>query len=280
MRRIWDGPRRADGRQICPGFRPGVINWLSVQPVGFFYYEPGVSKPKLFHLATCMLRWAVQDPGRTFDDVTEADVEAIYDSFQTLFVHTYADQADLREFAALGGKLLADHGVDDALIAIDNFLSYYRRLLENHGGREELDAFSRFYVMPGCCHSSCYGNGPGIAQSTGMQALIRWVEQGIAPDALPTVQLDRQTEETIARGEVAGAVVQDVTQNEGRREEVAAKAREVIRKNVYTVQQVARLFGEHIAETEVMLNEIAGSYESHTEGRRLRESDSGEYLNG
>jgi iron only hydrogenase large subunit-like protein len=84
----------------------------------------------------------------------------------------------------------------------------------------------------------------------------------------------------IARGEFAGAVVQDVTQNEGRREEVAAKAREVIRKNVYTVQQVARLFGEHIAETEVMLNEIAGSYESLTEGRRLRESDSGDYLNG
>ena len=84
----------------------------------------------------------------------------------------------------------------------------------------------------------------------------------------------------IARGEFAGAVVQDVTQNEGRREEIAAKAREVIRKNVYTVQQVARLFGEHIAETEVMLNEIAGAYESHTEGRRLRESDSGEYLNG
>lgn len=84
----------------------------------------------------------------------------------------------------------------------------------------------------------------------------------------------------IARGEFAGAVVQDVTQNEGRREEIAAKAREVIRKNVFTVQQVARLFGEHIAETEVMLNEIAGSYESQTEGRRLRSGDSGDYLNG
>ena len=84
----------------------------------------------------------------------------------------------------------------------------------------------------------------------------------------------------IAKGEFAGAVVQDVTQNEGRREEIAAKAREVIAKNVYTVQQVARLFGEHIAETEIMLNEIAGAYESHTKGRRLRESDSGDYLNG
>lgn len=201
--RIWDGPRRPDGRQICPGFRPGVINWLSVQPVGFFYYEPGVSKPKLFPLATHMLRWAVQDPGRTFDDVTEADVEMLYDSLKTHFADTYADQADLRQFAALGGKLLADHGVDDALICIDNFLSYYHRLLENHGGKEALDTFARVYVMPGCCHSSCYGNGPGIAQATGMQALIRWVEEGIAPGVLPTVQLDRRTEEILARSEVA-----------------------------------------------------------------------------
>ncbi len=84
----------------------------------------------------------------------------------------------------------------------------------------------------------------------------------------------------ISKGEFAGAVIQDVTKNEGRREEIAAKARDVIRKNVYTVQQVARLFGEHIAETEIMLNEIAGSYESQTVGRRLREGGSEEYLNG
>ena len=84
----------------------------------------------------------------------------------------------------------------------------------------------------------------------------------------------------ISRGEFAGAVIQDVTKNEGRREEIAAKARDVIRKNVYTVQQVARLFGEHIAETEIMLNEIAGAYESQTVGKRLREGGSEDYLNG
>ena len=49
---------------------------------------------------------------------------------------------------------------------------------------------------------------------------------------------------------------------------------------MYTVQQVARLFGEHIAETEIMLNEIAGAYESQTVGKRLREGGSEEYLNG
>ncbi|MCR5413743.1 MAG: 4Fe-4S binding protein [Kiritimatiellae bacterium] len=85
---------------------------------------------------------------------------------------------------------------------------------------------------------------------------------------------------SISKGESAGAVVQDVTSNELRREQVAAKAREVIQKNVQTVQQVARLFGEHIAETEIMLNEIAGTYESRTVGVSLNGGDSDEYLNG
>lgn len=85
---------------------------------------------------------------------------------------------------------------------------------------------------------------------------------------------------SIARGESAGAVVQDVTENELKREQIAAKARDVIQKNVKTVQEVARLFGEHIAETEIMLNEIAGTYESKTVGVSYNGGDSDSYLNG
>ncbi len=67
---------------------------------------------------------------------------------------------------------------------------------------------------------------------------------------------------TISRGKSCGAVIHDVTKSELQREMVAEKAREVIRKNVLTVQQVARLFGEHVADTEILLNEIAGAYEN------------------
>ena len=74
----------------------------------------------------------------------------------------------------------------------------------------------------------------------------------------------------IAKGKFVGAVLQDVTTNEFKREQVSERAREVIRKNVITVQEVARLFGEHIAETEIMLNEIAGTYESSGAPIRLR----------
>ncbi len=76
---------------------------------------------------------------------------------------------------------------------------------------------------------------------------------------------------SIAQGKYAGAVIQDVTQNELQREQIAQKAREVIMKNVLTVQEVARLFGEHIAETEIMLNEIAGTYEAHAGGTQKHE---------
>lgn len=65
---------------------------------------------------------------------------------------------------------------------------------------------------------------------------------------------------SIAKGKIAGAVIQDVTKSELQREQIAEKAKEVIRKNVLTVQNVARIFGEHIAESEILLNQIAGSY--------------------
>lgn len=64
----------------------------------------------------------------------------------------------------------------------------------------------------------------------------------------------------VTPGRTVGAVVQDVTSNELHREQIAEKAREVIRKNVLTVQSVARALGEHMAETEILLNEVAGAY--------------------
>ena len=64
----------------------------------------------------------------------------------------------------------------------------------------------------------------------------------------------------ITPGQAVGAVIQDVTQNELKREQIAERAKEVIRKNVMTVQKIARYLGEHMADTEILLKEVAGSY--------------------
>ena len=65
---------------------------------------------------------------------------------------------------------------------------------------------------------------------------------------------------TIEDGEIVGAVITDDTKAEIDREKIAAKAREVITKNITKVQEIACLLGEHMVETEVLLNSIAEDY--------------------
>lgn len=61
-------------------------------------------------------------------------------------------------------------------------------------------------------------------------------------------------------GQVVGGILFDVTGAEFRREQIAARAREVIRKNLSTVQDIACMLGEHMADTEVLLRSIAEGY--------------------
>jgi iron only hydrogenase large subunit-like protein len=67
---------------------------------------------------------------------------------------------------------------------------------------------------------------------------------------------------TIEKHRIVGAIIQDVTEAEIHRELIAEKAQEVIQKNVLTVQKVARYLGEHMADTEIILREVANGYKS------------------
>ena len=66
---------------------------------------------------------------------------------------------------------------------------------------------------------------------------------------------------TIEKNEIVGAVITDVTQIETNREKISEKAREVISKNISIVQEIACLLGEHMVETETLLNSIANDYD-------------------
>ena len=64
----------------------------------------------------------------------------------------------------------------------------------------------------------------------------------------------------IESGKTVGGIILDVTQTEIRRELIAKKAREVIEKNMVTVQEIACKLGEHMADTEILLRSIAEDY--------------------
>lgn len=75
---------------------------------------------------------------------------------------------------------------------------------------------------------------------------------------------------SIERHRFVGAILADVTTPSVRKDQVIRKARQVIQKNLATVQKIAYLLGENAAETEVMLDSIVESF------RPEREHENGE----
>lgn len=65
---------------------------------------------------------------------------------------------------------------------------------------------------------------------------------------------------TIEPHAVVGAILQDITRPVVQKEQVIKRAREVIQKNLATVQKIAYLLGENAAESEVTLNSIIESF--------------------
>ncbi len=72
---------------------------------------------------------------------------------------------------------------------------------------------------------------------------------------------------TIEPNEIVGAIITDVTQTETNREKISEKAKEVISKNISIVQEIACLLGEHMVETETLLNSIANDYDDKEENK-------------
>ena len=55
-------------------------------------------------------------------------------------------------------------------------------------------------------------------------------------------------------------IFQDITQPIFQKEQIIGRARDVIQKNLKTVQQIAYLLGENAADSEIILNSIVRSF--------------------
>lgn len=64
----------------------------------------------------------------------------------------------------------------------------------------------------------------------------------------------------IEKDSLVGGIFRDATQPAVEKEQIIRRAREVIQKNLLTVQQIAYLIGENAAESEMTLNDIVRSF--------------------
>jgi len=120
-----------------------------------------------------------RDP--TFDTMT---FDPTQHRAQTVRAATIMDVTDvsLEKFRAKGGKILMTHGTADDFITPHNSIAYYRRQVAQFG-QAKLDAFMRFYLIPGLGH----GFGAFNAKFDSLGALREWVEHGKAPSGLTAV---------------------------------------------------------------------------------------------
>ncbi|MCG8453121.1 MAG: 4Fe-4S dicluster domain-containing protein [Spirochaetales bacterium] len=70
----------------------------------------------------------------------------------------------------------------------------------------------------------------------------------------------RATVFPVSHGESVGAVFQDITSPQVKRETVIRKAEEVIQKSLSSVQQIASLLGENAAETQLILDSLIEAF--------------------
>ena len=106
---------------------------------------------------------------------------------------------DLSAFKKSGGKLVVWIGLSDFAIPPSGAMHYNARVLSKMGGLAGSRPFYRFFAVPGMGHGTFNGSDNGVAgvsppadpplpsDDQMFQAMVAWVEKGVAPDQLVMV---------------------------------------------------------------------------------------------
>lgn len=119
----------------------------------------------------------------------QADMDAEYAKLSTVAApftrsgnaFTNAESPDMDRFKARGGKILMFNGSADLAFSNHDLARYYTQVQARYG---EADAagFARVFLVPGMGH--CSGGAYGTDQFDAFGAVVRWVENGSAPDVM------------------------------------------------------------------------------------------------
>ncbi|AUG81495.1 hypothetical protein CFP65_6867 [Kitasatospora sp. MMS16-BH015] len=178
VRRIWDGPRGADGRRLWYGLPVGAdfgaLAGTTTGPDGSTTGAP-FSVP-----AQWVATFVERQPGFDTAHLSYAQFERIFRTARAEYDAVIGTRdADLGAFRDAGGKLLTWHGSADQLIPTAGTVDYRRRVEAKLGGTRRVDEFYRVFLAPGVSHCGLLGG-----QVDDLAALTAWVEQGKAPAVL------------------------------------------------------------------------------------------------
>jgi hypothetical protein len=177
VRTLWRGPHGHDGRRLWYPFMRGANLAALAGTEG----SPLTGKP--FAVALDWLKYFLaQNAQWDWTTLTSAEFELLWNQAVEQYGPVIGtDNPDLTRFRDRGGKVIITHGLADQLIPHEGSIEYYERVQKQMGGAERTAAFARLFLVPGVDHGF---RGPGGSPIGLQDAIIRWVEEGKAPDEL------------------------------------------------------------------------------------------------
>jgi hypothetical protein len=142
-----------------------------------------------FDVSTQWLQyWVNQNPAFNWKTITEASFASQFKTSELKFHDVIGtDDPNLFTFRSHGGKMIMYHGLADELIFPRGSYNYYNRVTERMGGLTEVQKFYRFFPYAGnghCAGNTTMPNAPLINSTDLFNALVNWVEHGVAPDSI------------------------------------------------------------------------------------------------
>jgi feruloyl esterase len=212
LKKIYDGPRLADGRRLYSGWYwdAGIWDPFSDFGAGFQLWNVGLagSGPLANNAINLTLgAGAVPMVFVTPPVVTPAGGTTGQEAYVFSFdfaqdaqrIDTTAPgygqssmqfmtqlQTDLRPFQRHGGKLIIYSSVNDGIFSGADIVNWYRAVDRDMG---EAERFARLFMVPNMAHC---GGGPATNSfaTNALTAITTWVEQGVAPERIVAANLD------------------------------------------------------------------------------------------
>jgi len=192
VNKIWDGPRNRHDDRI----------WFPLDRASDFSILDGTPP---FTLGVTQIEWDLTDtsyspPSTKWDTITIAGPGLDYPQVAQDGSRNIADVTDtfgpLDTFKAHDGKMMTFVGGNDQFIYPRGVINYYREMAARYRadvdetGFEGVQSFYRLFHAPGVGHCglpilSLGTVGPWPQNGADFQALINWVEHGVAPSQVP-----------------------------------------------------------------------------------------------
>jgi hypothetical protein len=150
--------------------------------VAFVFMNPPVSPTVLTGAGTTLLDYALNWNGTGFNVDTDASKIFATNSTYTESAMSFMTPPDLTmsKMVANHGKMMLVHGAADPVFSVNDTINWYDSSFKAKWGTAA-SSYARLFIVPGMLHSR---GGPATDQYDMVDALVNWVEKGIAPESV------------------------------------------------------------------------------------------------